>query len=167
MSIRIKTLVSAVALMAGSMLASGPVRGEPDVLMRAVGFALTGSDDAEPKAIDRANCVFAIKNDMFRLNNVHTDRIVIRTWKNTSGGSWVLVALHGDSTVYEHTEEPLKDDGSSFMNFVRQNSPGAFKPQRTTHKEHELTLSTPDQDRVTRAWQYIYSHGCVGKKSPF
>jgi hypothetical protein len=54
---------------------------ETDLFMRAVGFALTGSDDADPKIIgDRAKCVFAINNDIFRLNNVHTDRITIQGW---------------------------------------------------------------------------------------
>ena len=49
--------------------------GEVDVFMRAVGFALTGSDDAEPVAVDRRNCVFKISDDIFRLNNIQTDRI--------------------------------------------------------------------------------------------
>jgi hypothetical protein len=52
-----------------------PVRAETDLMMRAVGFALTGRDDADPKVIDRASCVFAIENELFRLNNVYTDRL--------------------------------------------------------------------------------------------
>jgi hypothetical protein len=44
-----------------------------------VGFALTGNDNVEPKVIgNRASCVFAINNDLFRLDNVHTDRITIQ-----------------------------------------------------------------------------------------
>lgn len=36
---------------------------EIDVFLRAVGFALTGSDDVDPKVVGgRANCVFAITN---------------------------------------------------------------------------------------------------------
>src|SRR6266849_7023809 len=119
--------------------------------MRAVGFALTGIDDTEPKAIDRSNCVFAINKDLFRLNNVHTDRLVIQGWKRTTNFGeerWVTVTLHGDSIVYEHTIEPMKDDGSEFMRQMRQNRPDEFKAQRTTHKEQELRLSTADQDRV-------------------
>ena len=53
------------------VLLCGTTHSATDVFMRAVGFALTGSDDAEPQAIDRANCVFAYKNDVFHLNNVH------------------------------------------------------------------------------------------------
>jgi hypothetical protein len=60
-------------------LLGAPGWAEPDVFMRAVSFALTGHDDADPKVIgDRANCVFAIGNDLFRLNNVQTDRIKIQ-----------------------------------------------------------------------------------------
>jgi hypothetical protein len=146
--------VRASALAISLLLISGAAWGEVDVLMRAVGFALTGSDEADPKAIDRAKCVFAIKNNVYRLNNVHVDRITIQGWEQKLAyrvDKWVMVALHGDDIVYEQTSEPT--DGS--------------KPQRYTFKETEIRLTTGDQDRVTRAWQYIYSNGCAGKKSPF
>jgi len=161
---------SAVIVATGLMLVVVPARGEPDVFMRAVGYALTGSDNAEPKAIDRAKCVFGVKKDVFRLNNVHTDRIVIQGWQSKTAYGvehWVTVALHGDEVVYETTSEPVKDDGSEFVRQLRQYHPESFKPQHATTKEHELRLDTADQDRVTRAWKYIYDHGCVGKQSPF
>jgi hypothetical protein len=54
-------------------LPGNSIYAEPDVFMRTVSFALTGRDDADPKAIgDRTNCVFAIDNDLFRLKNVQT-----------------------------------------------------------------------------------------------
>jgi hypothetical protein len=151
-------------------LACVAARAETDVFMRAVGFALTGSDDAEPKAIDRPKCVFAIKNDIFRLNNVHVDRIKVQGWqRKTLYGEdhWVTVSLHGDDVVFEETTEPMKDDGSEFVRLMRQSNPDLFRSHHNTYKEHELTLTTADQDRVTRAWTYIYSHGCTGKQSPF
>jgi hypothetical protein len=69
------------------ILAGGvTARAEPDVFMRTVGFALTGRDDADPKVIgDRAKCVFAVNNDIFRLNNVYTDRIAIQGWQRQQG----------------------------------------------------------------------------------
>ena len=46
--------------------------------MHAAGFALTGSGKVDTKVIgDPAECVFGIKNDLFRLNNVYTDLIKI------------------------------------------------------------------------------------------
>src|SRR5437016_25245 len=107
-------------------LVCGAARGEVDVLMRAIGFALTGSDDAEPKAIDRAKCVFGIKKNVYRLNNVHTDRIVIHGWQRKSAvrvEHWVTVALHGDDVVFELTTEPMKDDGSEYLRDVRAANP--------------------------------------------
>jgi hypothetical protein len=143
---------------------------EPDVFMRAVGFALTGSDDADPRAIDRANCIFELKDEIFRLNNIHTDRIEIqgREQKSAYGTRrWVTVSLHGDEVVYETTRKPMTDDGSKFMQELKQSMPELFKPHREVSKEHQLQLETGDQNRVARAWTYIYSHGCAGKKSPF
>jgi hypothetical protein len=158
----------AFAVVIGLLLVIGAAHSETDVFMRAVGFALTGSDDAEAKAIDRANCVFANKNDVFHLNNVHTDRIKIQGWENKLGDKWINVDLHGDDVVVEQTIEPMTD---TFANLFgpqwRQTHPEAFVSHRESHKEFKLRLTTGDVDRVTRAWQYIYSHGCTGKQSPF
>jgi hypothetical protein len=78
---------------------------------------------------------------------------------------WVTVELHGDDVVFEETTEPLKDDGSETIRQLRVATPDAFTPHHNTYKEHELHLTTNDQDRVKTAWQYIYSHGCTGKQS--
>ena len=86
-------------LVVGLLLVSGVAHSETNVFMRAVGFALSGSDDAQPNAIDRANCVFAYKNDVFHLNNVHTDRINIQGWENKLGDKWINVEL----TAYGET----------------------------------------------------------------
>ena len=159
-----RTFLIAMAL----VLLCGTAHSATDVFMRAVGFALTGSDDAEPHAIDRANCVFAYKNDVFHLNNVHTDRINIQGWENKLGMKWINVDLHGDDIVVEHTTEPVSDESAKwFSPQWRQTHPEAFVSHRENHKEYQLRLETGDLDRVTRAWQYIYSNGCVGKKSPF
>ena len=129
--------------------------------------ALTGSDDADPKVIgDRAKCVFAINNDIFRLNNVHTDRITIQGWQRQQGlEQWVTVELYGDDVVFEETTEPLKDDGSGTIRQLRAAMPDAYTSHHNTYKEHELHLTTNNQERVKTAWHYIYSHGCTGKQS--
>jgi hypothetical protein len=140
---------------------------ETDMFIRAVGFALTGSDDADPKVIgDRAKCVFAIKNDIFHLNNVHTDRITIQGWQRQEGlEQWVTVELRGDDIVFEDTTEPLRDDGSETIRQLRAAMPDAFTSHHNTYKEHELHLTTNNQERLKTAWQYIYSHGCTGKQT--
>jgi uncharacterized protein len=143
---------------------------EVDVLLRAVGFALTGSDDANPSIIgNRANCVFAIGNEVYHLNNVHTDRITIQGWQQktlyspTGLAKWVTVELHGDDVVFEEMTE--RREPLHLVPVAPHNTDPTVASESS--KEHELKLNTDDQDRVKRAWQYIYSHGCIGKQSPF
>jgi hypothetical protein len=145
-----------------------PVWADSDVFMRMVGFALTGSDNADTKVIgDRANCVFAIKDELFRLNNVYNDRINVRTFQPRRGDptAWITLTLQGDGTVYEQTIEPPRDDGSETMRKMRAEYPDFFRARHYTYREYELHLTTNDQDKVKTAWQYIYSHGCTGKQS--
>jgi hypothetical protein len=142
---------------------------ETDVLIRMVGLALTGGNDSDPKVIDRANCVFAIKNDLFRLNNVYTDRINIQTFQPRRGDprTWITLSLQGDQTVFEQTLEPtFKDDGSKLMRELRTEDADIFRPHHYTYTEYHLHLTTDNQDGVKKAWQYIYTHGCAGKQSP-
>jgi hypothetical protein len=146
-----------------------PVGAETDEFMRAVGFALTGSDKADLKVIDRAGCVFGTKNGLFRLNNVYTDRIKIQGRQRQSFGALeqtVTVTLQGDDIVFEETVDPPKDDGSELMRQMRVASPEMFKPHHYSYTRHELYLTTNDQDGVKTAWQYVYSHGCTGKRAP-
>ena len=138
-------------LLVGLLLMSGAAYSETDVFMRAVGFALSGSDYAEVKAIDRANCVFAYQTDVFYLNNVQVDRISSQDWEIKPGMKLINVGLHGDDVVVAHTTEPITDENVKLFG----------------RKEYELRLLMGEVDRVKRAWEYIYSHGCVGKKSPF
>jgi len=162
-----------LALMAvaiATTLGGRPVWAETDVLLRAVGFALTGRDDAEPKVIgNRADCVFAIKNDVYHLNNVYYDRIRYKEWQRQSSYGLeksITVELHGDDVVFEEeTTKPvwgLDPDSIQRLQVVR---PDFFQSHHYTYRQ--LRLDTDDMDRVKRAWQYIYSHGCTGKRSPF
>ena len=158
----------AFAFAVALMLARGATaRGEPDAFMSAVGFALTGSDDADPKVVgNRTDCVFAVNDGLFHLNNVHPDRITIqgghRQWP-WGLEQWVTVVLHSDDVVFEETIGPPKDDGSELMRQIREGSPELFKSQHYTYNDHELHLMTNDQERVKRSWQYVYSNGCTGK----
>ena len=147
-----------------------PVSAETDLLMRAVGFALTGSNDADVRVIgDRAGCVFAIKNEVFRLNNVYADRVKIqgsqRQWLGVPEQR-VTVELHGDGIVFEKTVEPPKDDGSELLRKMRAESPSMFEPHYYSYTRHELRLATNNEDEVKSAWRYVYSHGCTGKRGP-
>jgi len=152
----LRRLLSSVLAAGFVFLLGWPIGAETDEFMRAVGFALTGSDKADLKVIDRASCVFGINNALFRLNNVYTDRIKIQGRQRQWFGP-----LEQSVTV-----EPPKDDGSDLMREMRAASPEIFKLHRYTYTRHELYLSTNDQDGVKTAWQYVYGHGCNGKRAP-
>jgi hypothetical protein len=165
---RLRSPLSCVFAVGVVVLLGCPVRAESDVLMRMVGLALTGSVSADTKVIgDRANCVFAIKDELYRLNNVYTDRINIRTFQPRAGdqSAWITLTLEGDEIVFEQSIEPPKDDGSETMRKMRVEYPDFFRTRHYTYTQYELHLTTNDQDKVKRAWQYIYSHGCTGKQS--
>jgi hypothetical protein len=77
----------------------------------------------------------------------------------------------GDEIVFEVTVDPPKDDGSEddgseLMRQMRVQSPEMFKPHHYSYTRHELDLPTNDQNAVKTAWQYVYSHGCTGKRTP-
>jgi hypothetical protein len=157
---------------------------ESDVLLEAVRFSLTGSDDGKVQPIDHANCVFRIESDVirqmnnsgfavFHLNNVQVDRLFIQKWISKSRfgeRKYVTVELHGNAPVYETTQRPSTteqpDDPEDVKKMFRAH-PEILKPKHVSTNEKTIELSTSDSDRVKRAWQYIFSHGCVGQKSPF
>jgi hypothetical protein len=165
----LRSLLSCVFAVGAVFLLGGPVWAETDSLMRALGFALTGGDDADLKVIDRANCVFAIKNELFHLNNVYTDRIEIQGSQKQRLGvleQWLTVTLQGGEIIFEKTVEPPTDDGSELTRQMRVESPEMFKPHHYAYTLYELYLPTNDQDGMKRAWQYVYSNGCSGKRAP-
>jgi hypothetical protein len=140
------------------------------ILLKAVGFALTGTDNANVQIIDPPNCVFGIGSEVFHLNNVEIDRMPIQEFEEKTAYAvtrFVKIELHGDSTVYENTTQLQYDPQNEFLRILKEKSPSDFEPKHVSSNEHMLRLQTVEKDRVIRAWQYIYSHGCSGKKSPF
>lgn len=118
-------------------------------------FALTGRDNGEVQPVERANCVFKLHGQVFRLNNVQVDRLVVQ-----DRFSFVKVELHGGGVpVYENLRPGGMFEDAGFR------LPGGIQP--IISNEHTLSFETSEPDRVRRAWQYVYSHGCVGQKSPF
>jgi hypothetical protein len=61
-----RSFLPLMAVAIATMLGGRPVWAETALLLHAVGLALTGSDDAEPRVTgNRIDCVFAIKNDVY------------------------------------------------------------------------------------------------------
>lgn len=146
-----------------------PLKAGDDVFLQAAGFALTGSDDARVKPVDRKSCVFQIDNDVYFLNNVQTDRIRFSRWRDRLRGTYHwTVSLHGSETVLrKNSKANLANFNAEQTTALLQIDPYAFADHISTHNETDLSLGTDDIERVKRAWTFIYSHGCSGQKSPF
>jgi hypothetical protein len=140
-------------------------------LLKAVGFALTGTDDAEVGVVDRRHWIFAIGTEVFFLNNVEVDRLDLRSVVSAKrldyGEEYVLSDLHGGAAVYENATQVTFDPTNQLDVAIRQNKPDFFEPKRFRSNEHPLVLHTREADRVKRAWKFIYSHGCSGARSRF
>jgi hypothetical protein len=164
MLIAVSYLVAAVA---------APAFGEADTLLQAIGFALTGSDNAKVRPVDRSNCVFRLEGELiqaqpdgsgefavFHLNHIQEDRLAIQNWirKSRFGETkYVTVELHGNATVYETTLPPMQTEQPSDTEFVRQlfkAHPQLLKQRHVSTNEQTLQLAKSDSDRVNRAWQF-------------
>ena len=157
----------AVVVLVASLVTSA-ARADTDVLLRAVGFALTGSDSSKVAVISRSECIFRVDGATYRLNNVETDRLYIRPWTDKlTGAQYLRVTLHGDAPVYEADIEPMFDEKDPVFKSLLKTRPELFAPRRIVENEWTTGLNTTEKDRVVRAWRYIYSHGCLGKRSPF
>jgi len=140
---------------------------DDEVLLQAVGFGLTGSDNALVQIVDRSECIFSLQGsgeygeryvEIFHLSNVDVDRLTIRIFGPGNAGP-VEVSLHGEAVVYEKKILVQPDYHVPKAKFVPE------ADQKSN--EYKLTLNTAEGDRVNRAWAYIYNNGCHGKKSPF
>ena len=118
-----------------------------DVLMQAVSFAVTGSDANKVVVVDRAQCIFRVKDDTYYFNNIYTDRVAIQYWTNKLF-QWATVDIHGKKKVVDHFSPPPKG-------------------QTTSSSDETIYVNTRESDRLKKAWEYIYANGCKGMTSPF
>lgn len=143
------------------LVACGTAQAADEVLLKAVSFALTGTDDGHVTVVDRNQCVFRVDeahvSETYHLNSVDPKRLTFEHFKSTSQygdiSYFVDVSIFGEGTVYEilgHFED----------------TSGA-PPMQGATASHQLRLPTREYERVVRAWKYIYSHGCKGRASSF
>jgi hypothetical protein len=147
------------------MLFASPLAEATDPsLLKAISFALTGSDESNFEFSDLAQCTVhrTVSNarghgeETYYLNRIDPTRSVFTQYTQkypeyAMSQSFSTVELHGEGTVYEYhwiTDRPAFD--STF---------------RTA--DHEITIYTSEHSRFLRAWKYIYSHGCRGAPSSY
>jgi hypothetical protein len=137
---------------------------DPDTLLRAINFALLGTDTPSFKWKSAEDCVVisvtdgtaATFTEVLHLNNVNFSRISIRQYQlkySDHVEDYVEVGLHGEDVVRESTMEPKSAD-------VPHLEPG-------TQMEYTYKRQTKEYERMVRAWKYIYSHGCRSARSSF
>jgi clan AA aspartic protease (TIGR02281 family) len=135
---------------------SASMSGADSSLLRAVAFALTGDDNAHVS--DWPDCVFQVKVGSpvvvltFHLNNIDPERIRISKNESTSTTD---VHIFGEGVVVD-------------AYIGRDPKAPANVPDVLTHHSHwSVMAQTEESDRLLRAWQYIYAHGCRGQNSSF
>ena len=134
-----KDHVKAIATAFACALGASSAAAADDALLQAVSFFITGSDASAVTAIDRAQCIFRVRDTTYFFNNIDTGRLSWSRWENGFGAQWTYFELHGKGKVVEDAQGAATD--------------------RT------LRVASGEKDKLLRAWQYIYSHGCKEAKS--
>jgi len=137
---------------------------EDSTLLKAISFALTGSDGSNFEFSDASQCTVhrTVSNahghgeEIYYLNRIDPSRSVFTQYTQkypeyATTQSYSAVELHGEGTVYEYhwiTDRPAFDD-----------------TMKTA--DHEITIYTSEHSRLIRSWKYIYSHGCKAAGSSY
>ena len=159
--------VIATAFVAWAVVASAaeppkkPVIVDPEVLLKAINFALTGYDGIGYVYVDQAECIVSWTRpstqpgvqviDTFHLNNVDASRIKFVKMKSTFESEVTYfhrIELYGESVIRENSFSP-------------STTPPLYWDDVT------LDVQTTEHDRLVRAWHYIYTHGCKSARSSF
>jgi hypothetical protein len=133
-------------------------------LLKAISFALTGSDASTFEFSDSSQCIVhrmvssahGHGEETYYLNRVDPARTAFTQYTQkypeyAMSQSFSTVELHGEGTVYEYhwiTDRPAFDD--------------TFRTA-----DHEITVYTSEHSRLLRAWKYLYSHGCQAAHSSY
>ena len=134
-------------------------------LLRAVSFALTGSDGRAVETVDRARCIFTVGGRTVHFSNIDTSRLVFTPWQYPYGAV-IEVQVHGPSTVVE-TYSQAHPTGTELDSYLLARDPWAFEPKNNENADYVFEVETTEGERLRRAWRYIYAHGCKSFKSPF
>lgn len=158
--VAIRLLAALFAVLAGGVAEASPPSAN-DVLLKAINFALTGSDRTTYSFTDRGACSVSWKRpsaqdgvdavDAFYINSIDVSRAAWQEMESKTpvfGTSrFIRVELLGETVI-------------------RSNG---FIPASTTLSTNDVTLdlNTSERDRLIRAWRYIYAHGCKSARSSY
>jgi hypothetical protein len=147
--------------------ATVPVRPDRDVLLKAINFALTGSDATSFEFEDVNDCRVIRETskgndqyhsiEVFHFNNIDAGRIVVNKYQlkySDHVEDWVDVQLHGEDVVREDRATRVYASLGQTVGPTKEN-------------EYKYSLHTSEYDRLVRALRYIYAHGCKSATSSF
>jgi hypothetical protein len=132
---------------------------ESDLLLQVVSFAVTGSDGSKVVVVDRAQCIFRVRSDTFYFNNVYTDRISFQNLHNQLGQAWSTVEIHGKLKVVDVGNVSVQEPAEltkALKDYYRE----VYEANSTSYTDRIIRVDTRESDRLVKAWQFIYAHGC-------
>jgi hypothetical protein len=137
---------------------------DDSALLKAISFALTGSDGSKFEFSDLSQCTVhrmvsganGHGEETYYLNQIDPSRTVFTQYTQkypeyAMSEAFSTVELHGEGPLYVYhwvTDLPVYDD-----------------TYRTA--DHEITVYTSEHSRLIRAWKYIYSHGCRAARTSY
>ena len=136
-----------------------------DLFRSSLAYLLTGDDLGRIRVLDRAQCIVEVRHriwpdapdlvSLIHLNNVDRTRSSIQAISDVPKNR-VDITLRGESVVDYLAKPAFKLGQREF-------------PEQPAHSASVdmITLYTDEVERVRRAWDYVYSHGCSGFKASF
>ena len=146
--------------------AAAPPAADSETLLKAINFALLGSDDRVYSWRSVGDCVVVSEADnpnfrsveVLHLNNVDAARLRVGqyslSFKDGHTEHYVKVELHGEDTIRDYALQN-KAAGETSL------------PEPSSTTSWEYTRQTLEHDRMVRAWRYVYAHGCKSAHSSF
>ncbi len=136
-----------------------------DLFRSSLAYLLTGDDLGKIRVVDRTQCIVEVRHrvwpdapdlvSLIHLNNVDRTRSSIQAISDVPKNR-VDITLRGESVVDYLAKPAFKLGQREF-------------PEQPAHSASVdmITLYTDEVERVRRAWDYIYSHGCSGSKASY
>lgn len=171
----ISLAVNAAIAFYGAVFLAGHTASQPDPYTEALGFAVTGRENADVKVIDWSTCAFEADGAVIRIGDIDRSRLAFAIRETMTG--WgpvrrVTVTLHGDVPVYERIDKGLDEEGPwddeavrMLKRIVKERNPELFRDRKVAARDHTLTLATTDIERVRQDWTTVM-RGCVPRRSP-
>jgi len=152
------------SLLALSLFVCPFAAAQDPALLKAISFALTGSDASNFEFSDASQCTVhrSVSNatghgeEVYYLNNIDPSRSVFTQYTQkypeyAMSQFFSTVELHGEGAVYEYH---WIMDRPAFNNTMKT-------------ADHEITVYTSEHSRLIRSWKYIYAHGCKAAHSSY